>query len=74
MLTLLAAAPGAFVPTAELARALWGDALADRYARGALRSHVHTLRGKLAAAGFGGVVESRSGIGYRIVLDAGEAI
>jgi len=67
VLSLFVAAPGAFTSTAELARALWGQVLTDRHARGAIRSHVHTLRGKLAAAGFAGVVESRAGVGYRLV-------
>lgn len=69
VLSLLAGAPGAFVSTVELARALCGDALTDRHARGAIRSHVHTLRGKLAAAGFTGAVESMSGVGYRLILE-----
>lgn len=71
VLTLLATQPGAFVSAAEFARALWGEPLTDRHARGAIRSHVHTLRGKLTTAGFDGGVEARSGVGYRIVLVGG---
>ena len=70
---LLAATPGAFVEPEAVARALWGRPIADRHALGAIRSHLYTLRRKLRAAGLLGTVESRTGVGYRMVLgtDAG---
>lgn len=73
VLSLLVARPGEFVAMSVLARALWGDPLTDRHAQGAIRSHVHTLRGKLREAGFAGSVESRLGAGYRLVLDGSSA-
>ncbi len=69
VLGLLVAAPGAFVAAGDIAHALWGTPLADRYARGAIRTHVHTLRGKLDAAGFLGGVESKTGVGYRLIVE-----
>lgn len=68
VLAALAREPGAFASTLDLARALWGEAVTDRHARGAIRSHIHTLRGKLVAAGVAATVEARSGVGYRLVL------
>jgi DNA-binding response OmpR family regulator len=72
VLAALHARPEAFVPTVDLARALWGELLTDRHARGAIRSHVHTLRGKLRAAGFTGAVESKPGVGYRLSAGGGD--
>ncbi len=68
VLSLLAARPGAYMPVEALSQALWGAPLTDSHARGALRSHVYTLRRKLRTAGFAGVVESRTGVGYRLVI------
>ena len=70
VLGLLVAQPGAFVAAGDIAHALWGTPLADRYARGAIQTHVHTLRGKLGAAGFLGAVESKTGVGYRLTLES----
>lgn len=70
VLALLVARPGEFVSVAAIARALWGDALTDRYARGAIRSHVHTLRGKLVSAGLPDAIESKSAVWYRLVTEA----
>ncbi len=70
VLAHLAAQPGAFVSMAQLAHTLWGEASTDRYARGAIRTHIHTLRGKLAAAGVPDAIESRSAVGYRIAAGA----
>jgi DNA-binding response OmpR family regulator len=53
-----------------VARALWGTPLVDRHVRGAIRSHLHTLRAKLRAAGLDGTVESKPGVGYRLILEA----
>jgi DNA-binding response OmpR family regulator len=48
---------------------LWATPILDRHMRGAIRSHVHTLRGKLSTAGFAGSVESKTGEGYRLMLE-----
>ncbi len=51
-------------------RALWGEtATSDHHARAAIRTHVRTLRRKLATAGLAGALVTLPRIGYRIDLE-----
>ena len=54
-------------------RELWGEVILDRHAGAAIRSHIYTLRRKLAAAGLGGALISLPGIGYRLEAGAPDA-
>jgi len=58
------------VPAEEIARALWGTPVGDVHARAAIRTHLHTLRRKLAATGAGDAVRSVTGVGYRLRAEA----
>jgi DNA-binding response OmpR family regulator len=66
LLGVLADGGGAVVRAEQVASALWGRALVDAHSRAAIRSHVHTLRRKLATVGLEGAVVSLPGIGYRV--------
>ena len=68
LLGAIVAAGGAVVRAEQVAGALWGRAVVDTHSRAAIRSHLHTLRRKLAALGLGEVVVSLPGVGYRVVL------
>ncbi len=63
---LLVHGDGDVVPHDRLAQELWSVAVADRHSRAAIRSHVHTLRGKLRSVGLDGAVASLPGVGYRL--------
>lgn len=69
LLATLLRRPSEVVRVEEVAVALWGRPLGDTHARAAVRTHLHTLRRKLAVAGAPGAVRSILGVGYR--LDAG---
>lgn len=59
-------AHGVVVSLAQIALALWGQAVADDLNRAAIRSHVYSLRRKLRAAGIAdGTLLSVAGVGYR---------
>ncbi len=67
--TLLAAImerPADVVRVEEVARALWGTAFSDAHTRSAIRTHLHTLRRKLAAVGAQDAIRSIAGVGYRL--------
>ena len=70
VLGVLVREQGGVVPHGRLAQELWGTAVVDRHSRAAIRSHVHTLRGKLGAVGLGGAVASLPGVGYRLAIGA----
>ena len=70
VLGVLVREEGGVVPHGRLAQELWGTAVVDRHSRAAIRSHVHTLRGKLRAVGLGSAVASLPGVGYRLVIEA----
>ena len=60
---------GGGVVTAErIAEGLWGRPEVDRYVRGAIRSHMHTLRQKLRTTGLGEAIVSVPGVGYRLTV------
>ncbi|MEZ4501173.1 MAG: winged helix-turn-helix domain-containing protein [Dehalococcoidia bacterium] len=61
----LATAGGGLVGYDALSRALW-DVPADVSTRAALRTHLHTLRGKLRRVSPTLEVENRPGLGYRL--------
>jgi DNA-binding response OmpR family regulator len=65
ILGLLLDAPGRTVDTRTLTLALWRSSEVDRFARAAIRSHVHTLRKKLASVGLEGALASDPRVGYR---------
>ena len=71
ILGALLEAPGDVVTLATLAHVLWGSAVVDGYARGAIRSHIHTLRAKLRSAGLDGAVATLRGFGYRLIESGG---
>lgn len=52
-----------------ITQVLCGEAIADRYGRAAIRSHVHSLRRKLRAIGLEGSIESLPGTGYCLIVD-----
>ncbi|MEI6665160.1 MAG: winged helix-turn-helix domain-containing protein [Chloroflexota bacterium] len=59
-------AHGVVVSPAQIALALWGQAVADMLNKAAIRSHVYSLRRKLRAAGIAdGILVSVAGAGYR---------
>jgi DNA-binding response OmpR family regulator len=63
---LLVRGDGDVVDHDGLAQELWSVDVADRHSRAAIRSHVHTLRGKLRSVGLAGAVASLPGVGYRL--------
>lgn len=63
MLELLMREPGRVVSREEIERLIWGD---TQETSDTLRSHLHTLRRTLTAAGGYDPVETLHGIGYRI--------
>jgi DNA-binding response OmpR family regulator len=73
ILGLLLDAGGRPVDAAALSLALWRTSQLDRFARAAIRSHVHTLRKKLAALGLEGAVASDPRLGYRWLRQAARA-
>jgi DNA-binding response OmpR family regulator len=70
LLDAVASAAGGIVPAEAVAEALWKRPLADAHSRGAIRSHLHTLRAKLRELGAADLVESIPGAGYRLVPPA----
>ncbi len=70
LLSILARQPGALVFVAEIARVLWDYAETDGYVRDAIRTHVYTLRKKLDRVGLEGALETRRGLGYRLLAGA----
>ena len=66
LLDAIVAGSGEVVRAETVAEALWGRAVVDPHARGAIRAHVHTLRRKLAGAGLEGVIETLPRVGYRL--------
>lgn len=58
--------PREVVRAEEVARALWGTPVGDAHSRAAIRTHLHTLRRKLASVGAGEAIRSISGVGYRL--------
>ena len=72
LLGAILAGGDAVVRAERIAEALWGCPVVDTHSRAAIRSHVHTLRRKLAALGLGEVVLSLPGVGYR-AAQPGEA-
>ena len=72
LLGAILAGGGAVVRAEQIAEALRGRPVVDTHSRAAIRSHVHTLRRKLAAVGLGEVVLSLPGVGYR-AAQPGEA-
>ena len=74
LLTALLEHPHEVVRAEEVARLLWGTPVGDAHARAAIRTHLHTLRGKLASVGAGDAVRSVTGVGYRLRLEAIEAV
>ena len=67
LLGAIVAGGGAVVRAEQVAGALWGRPVVDTHSRAAIRSHVHTLRRKLAGLGLGEVVVSLPGVGYRAI-------
>lgn len=72
LLTALLERPREVVRAEEIAQALWGTPVGDVHARAAIRTHLHTLRRKLTAAGAGDAVRSVTGVGYRLRAEAVE--
>lgn len=66
LLATLLRRPSEVVRVEEVAAALWGRPLRDAHARAAIRTHLHTLRRKLAVAGAPAAVRSVPGVGYRL--------
>ncbi len=59
---------GEAVPIESFTRTLWDRATADRRARAAIRSHIHTLRRKMQQVGAGDPIVSVTGVGYRFEI------
>ena len=68
LLAMLLEGGGAVVTAERLAGGLWGRPEVDRYVRGAIRSHTHTLRRKLRTTGLGEAIVSLPGVGYRLTV------
>lgn len=66
LLSALLGHPREVVRVEEVARALWGTPVGDAHARAAIRTHLHTLRRKLASVGARDAIRSVSGVGYRL--------
>lgn len=66
ILELLMQEPGRVVSRDEIERLVWGEA---QETSDTLRSHLHTLRRALTAAGGTDPVETLHGIGYRVRID-----
>lgn len=73
LLATLLGRPREVVRAEEIAHALWGTPVGDAHARAAIRTHLHTLRRKLAAVGAGDAVRSVTGVGYCLRVEATEA-
>lgn len=73
LLATLLGRPREVVRAEEIARALWGTPVGDAHARAAIRTHLHTLRRKLASVGADGAVRSVTGVGYRLQAEPSEA-
>ena len=70
LLAALLGRPREVVRAEEVARALWGTPVGDAHARAAIRTHLHTLRRKLASVGADDAVRSVMGVGYRLEAEA----
>lgn len=66
LLGLLLARPLDVIRVEEVARALWGTPINGPHERAAIRTHLHTLRRKLASVGAGEAIRSVPGVGYRL--------
>lgn len=66
LLGLLLSHPLDVVRVEEVARALWGTPINGSHERAAIRTHLHTLRRKLASVGAGDAIRSVPGVGYRL--------
>jgi DNA-binding winged helix-turn-helix (wHTH) protein len=67
ILELLMREPGRVVSRDEIERVVWGEV---QETSDTLRSHLHTLRRALAAAGGNDPIETLPGIGYRLQTPA----
>ncbi len=65
LLATLMPRPHDVVRVEEVARALWGTPFSDTHTRAAVRTHLYTLRRKLASVGAPDAVRSVTGVGYR---------